>query len=151
MFLSRIPLASTAIGAIVAVTVGAGAVITAASAADVEVVREYREVPGAGVFTTCADGSDVTFTWLSYRDYTTWFRDGVAVREHRHLTFDGTLTRGSESLGYTGVGTVTRTSSPATSGSPAATSASTFLPVAPWSEPASGPTATSSRAPATAS
>lgn len=83
------------------------AVLTCAAgpafASEVEIVREYREVPGAGVFTTCADGSDVTFTSLSYRDYTTWFVDGVAVREHRHLSFDGTLTRGSESLGYTGV------------------------------------------------
>jgi hypothetical protein len=75
----------------------------AASAAEVQIVREYREVPGAGVFTTCADGSTVTFTSLSYRDYTTWLHDGVAVREHRHLTFDGLLTRGSASLGYTGV------------------------------------------------
>ena len=74
-----------------------------ASASQVEIVREYREVPGAGVFTTCADGSTVTFVSLSYRDYTTWLRDGVAVREHRHLSFDGTLTRGNESLGYTGV------------------------------------------------
>jgi len=76
---------------------------TAASGAEVQIVREYREVPGAGVFTTCADGSTVTWVSLSYRDYTTWFRDGVAVRERRHLSFDGTLTRGSESLGYTGV------------------------------------------------
>ena len=76
---------------------------SAASAAEVEIVREHGDVPGAGVFTTCADGSTVTFTSLSHRDYTTWLRDGVPVREHRHLTFDGTLTRGSESLGYTGV------------------------------------------------
>ncbi len=76
---------------------------SAASAAEVEIVQEYREVPGAGVLTTCSDGSDITFVSLSYRDYTTWLRDGVPVREHRHLTFDGTLTRGSESLGYTGV------------------------------------------------
>ena len=74
-----------------------------ASAAEVEIVREYREVPGAGVFTTCSDGTDVTFSSLSSRDYTTWLRDGVAVREHRHLTFAGTVTRGGESLGYTGV------------------------------------------------
>ena len=74
-----------------------------ASASTVDIIREYREVPGAGVFTTCADGSDVTFISLSYRDYTTWFRDGVAVRERRHLTYDGTLTRGGASLGYTGV------------------------------------------------
>ena len=53
-----------------------------ASAAPVETVREYREVPGAGVFTTCADGTDVTFASLSYRDYTTWLLDGVAVREN---------------------------------------------------------------------
>jgi hypothetical protein len=76
---------------------------SAASAAEVEIVQEYREVPGAGVLTTCSDGSDITFVSLSYREYTTWLRDGVPVREHRHLTFDGTLTRGSESLGYTGV------------------------------------------------
>jgi hypothetical protein len=74
-----------------------------ASASATEIVREYRVVPGAGVFTTCADGSDVTFTSLSYRDYTTWLVDGVPVREHRHLTFDGTLTRGDATLGYTGV------------------------------------------------
>ena len=64
-----------------------------ASASDLEIVREYREVPGAGVFTTCADGSEVGFTSLSYRDYTTWLREGVAIRERRHLTYDGTLTR----------------------------------------------------------
>jgi len=74
-----------------------------ASADEVEIVREYREVTGAGDFTTCADGSTVTFVSTSYREYTTWYRDGVAIREHRHLTFDGTLTRGSESLPYTGV------------------------------------------------
>lgn len=74
-----------------------------ASASKMEIVREYREVPGAGLFTTCADGSAVNFMSVSYRDYTTWLRDGVAVRERRHLTFDGTLTRGSTTLGYTGV------------------------------------------------
>ena len=103
MFLPRIPLISAATTAILAITVSAGGVVATASAAPVEIVREYREVPGAGVFTTCADGTDVTFTSLSYRDYTTWLLDGVAVREHRHLTFDGTLTRGTQSLGYTGV------------------------------------------------
>ena len=82
-----------------ATAVLAGGLLTPASAAEVEIVREYREVPGAGVFTTCDDGSVVTFTSLSYRDYTTWLRDGVAVREHRHLTFDGTLTRGSSHAG----------------------------------------------------
>ena len=81
----------------------AGGLLTPASAAEVEIVREHRVVPGAGVFTTCDDGSVVTFTSLSYRDYTTWLRDGVAVRERRHLTFDGTLTRGTSSLTYTGV------------------------------------------------
>ena len=80
-----------------------GGLVASAGAAEVEIVREYREVAGAGVLTTCADGSVVTSTSLSYRDYTTWVRDGVAVREHRHLTFDGTLTRGTASLGYTGV------------------------------------------------
>ena len=74
-----------------------------ASASGTEIVREYREVPGAGVLTTCADGSTVTFASLSYRDYTTWLRDGVAVREHRHLTFAGTVSRGGTSLVYTGV------------------------------------------------
>ena len=103
MFLPRIPLVSAAARPSSPSPVTAGALIDTASAAPVEIVREYREVPGAGVFTTCADGTDVTFTSLSYRDYTTWLRDGVAVRERRHLTFDGTLTRGSQSLGYTGV------------------------------------------------
>ena len=74
-----------------------------ASATGTEIVREHREVPGAGVLTTCADGSTVSFVSQSHRDYTTWFRDGVAVREHRHLTFEGTLSRGGTSLGYTGV------------------------------------------------
>jgi hypothetical protein len=103
MFLPRIPLVGGATTAILAITVSAGGVVATASAAPVEIVREYREVPGGGVLTTCADGTDVTFTSLSYRDYTTWLLDGVAVREHRHLTFDGTLTRGTQSLGYTGV------------------------------------------------
>ena len=103
MFLPRTPLISAATAAVLAISVGACGVVATASTAPVEVVREYREVPGAGVFTTCADGTDVTFTSLSYRDYTTWLLDGVAVREHRHLTFDGTLTRGTQSLGYTGV------------------------------------------------
>ena len=97
MFASRIAAGLTATAAIVTCLAGP------ASATSVEIVREYREVANAGVFYTCADGSDVTFAGLSYRDYTTWLRDGVAVREHRHLTFDGTLTRGSASLGYTGV------------------------------------------------
>ena len=94
---SRIALSLAATAAVVTCVAGP------ASASETEIVREYREVPGAGVFTTCADGSDVTFTSLSYRDYTTWLRDGVPVRERRHLTYDGTLTRGSASLGYTGV------------------------------------------------
>ena len=102
MFVFRIPLVGAAT-AVLAITLSAGGAVGVASAAPVETVREYREVPGAGVFTTCADGTDVTFTSLSYRDYTTWLLDGVAVREHRHLTFDGTLTRGTQSLGYTGV------------------------------------------------
>ena len=89
--------------ALAATTAAVSGLPTAASAAEMEIVREYREVPGAGLFTTCADGSEVTFTSLSYRDYTTWVRDGVSVREHRHLTFEGTLTRGTASLGYTGV------------------------------------------------
>jgi hypothetical protein len=92
------------VGLVLAATAATlGGMSSAASAAEVEIVREHREVPGAGVLTTCADGTDVTFASLSYRDYTTWLRDGVAVREHRHLTFDGTLTRGTQSLGYTGV------------------------------------------------
>ena len=103
MFLPRTPLISAATAAVLAISVGAGGVVATASAAPLEIVREYREVPGAGVLTTCADGTVVTFTSLSYRDYTTWLLDGVAVREHRHLTFDGTLTRGTQRLGYTGV------------------------------------------------
>ena len=103
-----------------------------ASASDLEIVREYREVPGAGVFTTCADGSEVSFNSLSYRDYTTWLRDGVAVRERRHLTYDGTLTRAGNTLGYTGVWNRDQDFEPARSGSPVASSGSICLPVAPW-------------------
>ncbi|MEU1971934.1 hypothetical protein ABZ477_09770 [Microbacterium sp. NPDC019599] len=75
----------------------------AASAGEVDVVRAYREVPGSGVFHVCADGSPIAYASLSHRDYTTWFRDGVPVREHRHITFDGTLTRGEVTTTYTGV------------------------------------------------
>ena len=74
-----------------------------AVADEVDIVREVRDVPGAGVFTTCSDGSEVSFTSLSHRDYTTWFRDGIRTREHRHLTFEGTLTRGEVTVPYTGV------------------------------------------------
>lgn len=74
-----------------------------AVATEVDVVRESREVPGAGVFTTCSDGSTISFTGVSYRDYTTWFRDGIRTRELRHLTFDGTLTREDVTVAYTGV------------------------------------------------
>jgi hypothetical protein len=95
-------LATAALG-LAATAVFAGGVLTPAYAGEVEIVREYREVPGAGVLTTCADGSVVTFASVSYRDYTTWLRDGVAIREHRHLTFDGTLSRGETTVGYTGV------------------------------------------------
>ena len=145
MFSSRFVVGLAATAAIVTCLAGP------ASASSTEIVREYREVPGAGVFTTCADGSDVTFTSLSYRDYTTWFRDGVAVRERRHLTYDGTLTRGSRASATPVSGTATRTSSPASCGSPVASSASTCHPVALWSERACGPRARSSRAPVTAS
>ena len=55
------------------------------------------------MFTTCSDGSAIPFTGLSYRDYTTWFRDGIRTREHRHLTFEGTLTREDVTVAYTGV------------------------------------------------
>jgi len=94
---SRISIALAATAAALACAAGP------ASASDVEIVREYRAVPTAGTFTTCADGSSVTYSGLSYRDYTTWLVDGTRVREHRHLTFDGTLTRGGATLGYTGV------------------------------------------------
>lgn len=74
-----------------------------AVATEIDIVREFREVPSAGVFTTCSDGSTISFTSVSYRDYTTWFRDGIRTREHRHLTFDGTLTREHVTVTYTGV------------------------------------------------
>lgn len=88
-----------------AVSIAALATVAAtpAVAAEVDVVREVREVPGAGVLTTCSDGSTISFTSLSYRDYTTWFRDGIRTREHRHLTFEGTLTREDVTVAYTGV------------------------------------------------
>ena len=145
MKVSRIALSLAATSAAVTCLVGP------ASASPVEIVREYREVPGAGVFTTCADGTDVTFTSLSYRDYTTWVRDGVAVRERRHLTYDGILTRGGASLGYTGVwnrdqdlltGDLTITGGQFRVDLP---TGGTLV------EPASARTASSSRAPATVS
>jgi hypothetical protein len=74
-----------------------------AVAAELDVVRYHRDVPGAGEFTTCGDGSVITFTSDSSRDYTEWYRDGVKVREHRHITFEGTLTRHNVTVPYTGV------------------------------------------------
>lgn len=87
---------------VLAVALAAAAALPAA-AADVDVVRYHRDVPGAGEFHTCADGSVITFESQSSRDYTEWYRDGVKVREHRHLTFVGTLTRGEVTVPYTGV------------------------------------------------
>lgn len=72
-------------------------------AAETTVTREHRVVANSGVFTTCSDGTDVRLASLSDRHYTTWWRDGVAVREHRHLDFTGTLTQGSLTLTYAGV------------------------------------------------
>lgn len=88
-----------------AVTVAAVALLAtpAAFAADVDIVHETRDVPGSGLFTTCTDGSAVVFESLSHRDYTTWYRDGIRTREHRHLTFEGTLTREGTTVVYTGV------------------------------------------------
>lgn len=74
-----------------------------AVADDVDVVHYHRDVPGAGEFTTCQDGSVITFASDSSRDYTEWYRDGVKVREHRHITFEGTLTRHNVTVPYTGV------------------------------------------------
>ena len=88
-----------------AVSIAALATIAAphAVATDVDVVREVRQVPSAGVFTTCSDGSTISFTGVSDRDYTTWIRDGIRIREHRHLTFEGALTREDVTVAYTGV------------------------------------------------
>lgn len=77
--------------------------LSPAAAAEVEVERQSREVTSTGVFITCADGTDILFESTSQRAYTTWLRDGVPVREHRHLTFHGTLTDGVSVLPYTGV------------------------------------------------
>lgn len=76
---------------------------TPALSAETTLTREDRIVANSGVFTTCTDGIDVGFASVSERRYTTWWRDGVPVREHRHLDFVGTLTKGSAELVYTGV------------------------------------------------
>lgn len=81
----------------------AGAGSWAAVAAESTVTREHRTVANSGVFTTCSDGSAVHFASLSQRLYTTWWRDGASVREHRHLDFVGTLTKDAVVLPYTGV------------------------------------------------
>lgn len=79
------------------------AVAPPALATETTVTREHRVVANTGVFTTCSDGLEVRFASVSDRDYTTWWRDGVAVREHRHLDFEGTLTNGTAALPYLGV------------------------------------------------
>lgn len=91
----------TALGATAGVVLMAGTVVPAAAAVDV--VRYHRDVPGSGEFTTCADGGIITFVSSSSRDYTEWYRDGVKIREHRHLTFDGTLALGEVTVPYVGV------------------------------------------------
>jgi hypothetical protein len=74
-----------------------------AAAEETTVTREDRTVANSGVFTTCSDGGEVHAASVSQRRYTTWWRDGAAVREHRHITFDGTLTKDAVTLPYTGV------------------------------------------------
>ena len=65
--------------------------------------REHRTVANSGVFTTCSDGGEVRFASVSQRRYTTWWRDGAPVREHRHLDFVGTLSMDAVALPYSGV------------------------------------------------
>lgn len=77
--------------------------VSSAVAKETTVTREHRTVASSGVLTTCSDGSEVHFASVSQRRYTTWWRDGIAVREHRHLDFVGTLTQDAVSLPYTGV------------------------------------------------
>jgi hypothetical protein len=74
-----------------------------AHAAEMQVAHENRVVANAGVFHTCDDGTAITFSSVSDRRYTTWTRDGVLVRERRHLSFAGQLTAGGTSVPYTGV------------------------------------------------
>jgi hypothetical protein len=76
---------------------------TPAAAAEMQVAHETRVVANAGVFHTCEDGTAITFTSTSERRYTTWTRNGVLIRERRHLSFDGQLTAGGTSVAYTGV------------------------------------------------
>jgi hypothetical protein len=76
---------------------------TPAHAADMEVAHFDRTVQNAGTFHVCDDGTVITFASTSQRRYTTWTRDGVLVRERRHLSFDGSLTAGGRVLPYTGV------------------------------------------------
>ncbi len=77
--------------------------VSSAVAEETTVTREDRTVANSGVFTTCSDGGEMRFASVTQRGYTTWWRDGAAVREHRHITFEGTLTKDAVTLPYTGV------------------------------------------------
>jgi hypothetical protein len=92
----------------IAATVALASAFTSAGAApalatETAVTREHRVVENSGVLTTCADGTDVQFSSVADRYYTTWWRDGAPVREHRHIDFVGTLSKGSITMPYTGV------------------------------------------------
>jgi hypothetical protein len=97
------PMRAHTITACVPIAAFAAIAAPQALAADVDIVREVRQVPSAGVLTTCSDGSTILFSGVSERDYTTWFRDGIRTREHRHLSFEGTLSREDLTVTYTGV------------------------------------------------
>lgn len=89
--------------ALTLITTMAAAAAAPALAAETAVTRQLRTVASTGLFTVCSDGRAVRFDSLSDRRYTTWWRDGLAVREHRHLDFVGTLTNGTVTLAYSGV------------------------------------------------
>ena len=125
--------------------------VSSAVAKETTVTREHRTVASSGVLTTCSDGSEVHFASVSQRRYTTWWRDGDAVREHRHLDFVGTLTQDAVSLPYTGVWNRDEDLITGQIRITGGSSGSTFRTGGPWSVPACAPTETSSRVPATAS
>jgi hypothetical protein len=87
---------------VIALAMAVGA-IAPASADEVDIIRHQVDVPGSGVFHTCEDGGIITWSGVSHRDYTEWYRHGAKVREHRHISFDATLTLDGQSVPYTGI------------------------------------------------
>ena len=81
----------------IALSLAASAAVASVSLAPRQ--RPEQEVPSVSVakcrrrVLTLRDGSTVTFASLSYRDYTTWLRDDLAVRSIATLTLSARVPR----------------------------------------------------------